>query len=91
MKRVKQAIDHLLIDLHPLQLGLKQFTIDWIENLRDESREPLDDVTAETENLAFSYRLDVLIEVMAHGKDREFLVMLQTFTNCFNQSNKQVF
>jgi len=91
MTRVKQVIDRMMIDLHPLQLGLKQFTIDWIENLRDESREPLSDVSADTENLAFSYRLDVLIEVMAHGKDREFLTMLKTFTDCFIASNKEPF
>ena len=60
-----------------------QFTIDWIEELHEEESGARPD----TENHALAYNIDILVDVLRYGKDRDFFMMLQSYVRFFNEAH----
>jgi hypothetical protein len=87
MKLALHAVNEMIRPLDPIRMGLKQFTIDYIEELQDKATYDATDGHPDTENHAFAYDLDNIIGIMEYGKDHDFFDMLADYVRAFMASN----
>ena len=57
-------------------LQLHQFSVDWIQEFEEE-------FPIKVKDRAIAYRLDIIREVLATGKDKDFFEMLHTFSRLY--------